>query len=61
MNQMFSKSAKFYKILTACITMEVKNNHALVTTQRILNKLIEVNFSVGYRLDGYTNHSVHCQ
>jgi hypothetical protein len=28
--------------------MEVKNNHAHVTTQRILNKLIEVNFSVGY-------------
>ena len=28
--------------------MEVKNNHAHVTTQRILNKFIEVNFSVGY-------------
>ena len=28
--------------------MEVKNNHAHVTTQRILNKLIEGNFFVGY-------------
>ena len=27
--------------------MEVKNNHAHVTTQRILNKFIEINFSVG--------------
>ena len=29
------------------ITMEDKNNHAYVTTQRILNKFIEINFSVG--------------
>ena len=28
-------------------SMEVKNNHAHVTTQRNLNKLIEVNLSVG--------------
>ena len=27
--------------------MEVKNNHAYVTTQRILNKFIEINFSGG--------------
>ena len=27
--------------------MEVKNNYAHVTTQRILNKFIEINFSVG--------------
>ena len=27
--------------------MEVKNNHAHVTTQRILNKFMEINFSVG--------------
>ena len=33
--------------LTASITLEVKNNHAHVTTQRILNSFIEVNFSVG--------------
>ena len=32
--------------LTASITSEVKNDHAQVTTQRILNKLIELNFSV---------------
>ena len=28
-------------------TMEVKNNYAHVTTQRILNKFIGINFSVG--------------
>ena len=28
--------------------MEVKNNYAHVTTQRILNKVIETNFSVGF-------------
>ena len=33
--------------LTASITSEVKNDHNYVTTQRILNKLIEVNLSVG--------------
>ena len=33
--------------LTASITSEVKNNHAHVTTQRILNNFIDVNFSVG--------------
>ena len=33
--------------LTASITLEVKNNHAHVTTQRILNKFIEIKFSVG--------------
>ena len=33
--------------LTASITLEVKNNHAYVTTQRILNKFIEINFLVG--------------
>ena len=27
--------------------MEVKNNHAYVTTQRILNKFSKINFSVG--------------
>ena len=27
--------------------MEVKNNYAHVTTQRTLNKFIEINFSVG--------------
>ena len=30
----------------ASITMEVKNSHAHVTTQRILNKFIKINFSV---------------
>ena len=29
----------------ASVTMEVKNNHAHVTTQRILNELFEINFS----------------
>ena len=33
--------------LTASITSEVKNYHTYVTTQRILNKFIEVNLSVG--------------
>ena len=33
--------------LTASITFEVKNNHAHVTTQRILNKLIGIKFSIG--------------
>ena len=33
--------------LTASITCEVKNDHAHVTTQRILSKFIEINFSVG--------------
>ena len=28
-------------------TLSAKNNHAHVTTQRILNKFIEINFSVG--------------
>ena len=32
--------------LTASITIEVKNNHAHVTTQRISHKFIETNFSV---------------
>ena len=34
--------------LTASITSEVKNNHAHVTTQRILNKFIGIKFSIGY-------------
>ena len=33
--------------LTASITMDVKNNYAYVTTQRILNKFLEINSSVG--------------
>ena len=33
--------------LTASITKEVKNNHVHVTTQRILNRFNEINFSVG--------------
>ena len=33
--------------LTAFMRSEVKNDHAHVTTQRILNKFIEVNLSVG--------------
>ena len=33
--------------LTASITIEVKNEYAYVTTQRILNKFIEINFLVG--------------
>ena len=32
--------------LTASITSEVKNNHAHVTTQKFLNKFIEIKFSV---------------
>ena len=32
--------------LTASITLEVKNNHAHVTTQRILNKFIGIKFSI---------------
>ena len=36
--------------LTASITMEVKNNHGHVTTQRILNKFIDIIFSVGCRV-----------
>ena len=31
----------------ASTTLEVKNDHAHVTTQRILKKVIELNFSVG--------------
>ena len=33
--------------LTDSIASEVKNDHAHVTSQRIFNKFIEVNFSVG--------------
>ena len=33
--------------LIASITLEVKNDHVHVTTQRILNKFIEANFSAG--------------
>ena len=33
--------------LTAFMRPKVKNDHAHVTTQRILNKFIEVNLSVG--------------
>ena len=33
--------------LIASITSEVKNDHVHVTTQRILNKFIEANFSAG--------------
>ena len=33
--------------LTASVTIEFKNNYAYVTTQRNLNKFIEINFSVG--------------
>ena len=36
----------FFWPLTASITSEVKNDHAQATTQRILNKFIELNFSV---------------
>ena len=36
-----------FGLLTASITMEVKNNYAHVLTQRTLNKFIEINFSVG--------------
>ena len=38
---------QFFWPQTASITMEVKNNHAHLTTQRILNKFIKINFSVG--------------
>ena len=46
----FSKQFETNNFLTfICIleAMEVKNNHAHVTTQRILNKFIEINFYVG--------------
>ena len=33
--------------LTASITMDVKNNYAYVTTQRILNKFFDIKFSKG--------------
>ena len=33
--------------LAASITSKVKNNHAYVTTQRILKKIIKIKFSVG--------------
>ena len=36
-----------FRPLTAFITMDVKDNHAHVTTQRILNKFIDINFSLG--------------
>ena len=36
-----------FLVLTASITSEVKNDHDHVTTQRFLNKFIEVNFFVG--------------
>ena len=35
-----------FSLYTASIAMEVKNNYAHVATQRILNKFIEINFSV---------------
>ena len=35
------------KILLLLQTLEVKHNHAHVTTQRFLNKFIEINFSLG--------------
>ena len=34
--------------LAASITIDVKNNHAYVTTQGILGKFKEINFSVGW-------------
>ena len=34
--------------LTASITVEVKKNYAYATTQRILNKFIELNLPVGF-------------
>ena len=36
-----------YGVWPLTASIEVKNNHASVKTQRILNKFIEVNFSVG--------------
>ena len=44
---LFWPSEESFWPITASITSEVINDHALVTTQRILNKFIEVNFSVG--------------
>ena len=38
---------KFFWPLTDFITLKVKNNYAHVTTQRILNKFIDIKFSAG--------------
>jgi hypothetical protein len=43
-NAEMAQNLSSMQVLTASITLEVKNNRA----QRILNKLIEVNISVGY-------------
>jgi hypothetical protein len=43
----FLASKGCFWLLTAFMSSEVKNDYARVTTQRILNKFIEVNFSVG--------------
>ena len=42
----FLASKGCFWTLTASITSEVKNDHVHVTVQRILNKFIDVNFSV---------------
>ena len=47
--ELSAKVCTYYNVfwpVTASITMEVKNNYAHVTTQRILNKFIEINFSL---------------
>ena len=41
--------------LTASITMDVKNNYAQVTTQRILNAFIKINVSFGRDAAVYFN------
>ena len=43
----FLASEGWFWPLTASMTSEVKNNHAHVTTQRILNKFTGMKFSIG--------------
>ena len=43
-----SAAQLIFLLLTAFISMEVKNNHSQVTMQESFNKIIEMKFSVGY-------------
>ena len=45
--ELSAKVCARYNVFGLHNPMEVKNNYVHVTTQRILNKFIEINFSVG--------------
>ena len=44
----------WFLVYNSLQTMEVKNDYAYVTTQRILNKFIEINFSMGCMVSTWT-------